>query len=100
MSSFTLSPVLSSTSSPSAALSPLPTPTPYSHSPTAVKTHTQPKKPKKARSPVKGLFAFPSPPSPCAPGAIRVPQTPFAVCDRIHTCRPAPAISATSELES
>ncbi|KAJ6501304.1 hypothetical protein DFH09DRAFT_1102661 [Mycena vulgaris] len=76
MSSFTLSPVLSSTSSPFATLSPLPTPTPYSYSPTAVKTHTQPKKPKKARSPVKGLFAFPSPPSSCAPVRLQFPLLP------------------------
>ncbi|KAJ6501285.1 hypothetical protein DFH09DRAFT_1102641 [Mycena vulgaris] len=81
-SSSTLCPTLPS----SPALSPLPTPTPtpqsQPHSPTAAKKHTKPKA-KKARSPVKGLFAFP--PSPLTPapatGAIRVPRPPLAAVD-------------------
>ncbi|KAJ6535812.1 hypothetical protein DFH09DRAFT_1324871 [Mycena vulgaris] len=85
-SSSTLCPTLPSSPASSPTLSPLPTSTPQSqpHSPSAAKKkHSKPKA-KKARSPVKGLFAFsPSPPTPAATnGVIRVPCPPLAAVDK------------------
>ncbi|KAJ6535815.1 hypothetical protein DFH09DRAFT_100033 [Mycena vulgaris] len=83
-SSSTLCPTLPSSTASSPALSPLPTPVPHAPAKTSPKTHTHTKpKAKKARSPVKGLFAFPpSPPTPApATGAIRVPRPPLAAVD-------------------